>query len=345
MNATLRRAAWFAAVLALAACKKDDAIDRVKAEVDKAPDADPVQMTVTVAKPAVALGDDIVFHFKLTNTAKSTVKATLPRLDQHAVSFRVREPDGSVATVTRIHGEPQGDGHWKYEGMEAKDLAPGESAEGDVSTVAIEAGTLGFAAQYYRPGAPGVQTGPTIEITVTPADAARPRLGVQMETSHGPYTAVLRPDVAYNTCESFATLVKKGFYSGLKFHRIINGFMAQGGDPAGTGGGSSEYYIPLEATPEVKLRHTRGVLSMARTGGTRIAQDTAGSQFFLMFTRYPSLDRDYPREQGGDGFGYTAFAQMVEGDDTLTKLESAGSPSGAPKELVQIQTAKLVELK
>jgi len=291
----------------------------------------------------VALGDEIVFHFKLTNTAKSPVKATLPRLDSRSVSFRVRQPDGSIGIVTRIHGEPQGDGRWKYESLDAKDLAPGESAEADVSTIAIESGTLGFTAQYYRAGAPAVQSAPTIEITVTPADPALPRLGVQMETSHGPYTAVFRPDVAYNTCESFATLVKRGFFSGLKFHRIIKGFMAQGGDPAGNGSGGPGYFIPLEATPTVKLRHTRGVMSMGRTPIPRIGQDTAGSQFFLMFTSYPSLDRDSPQ---GDGFGYTAFAQMAEGEETLKKLEATAGPGdGPPRELVQIQTAKLVQVK
>jgi peptidyl-prolyl cis-trans isomerase B (cyclophilin B) len=342
VNIALSRTACVAVFLAAAACKKEDAIERVKNEVEKAPDADPVQMTVTVAKPTVTLGDDIVFHFKLTNTAKSAVKATLPRLDQRSVSFRVREPDGTIATVTRIHGEPTPQGRWNFEPMDAKDLAPGESVEGDVSTVAVEAGSLGFAAQYYRAGAPAVQTAPSIEVTVTPADAARPRLGAALDTTHGSYTAVFRPDVAYNTCESFATLVKKGFYSGLKFHRIIRGFMAQGGDPQGNGGGGPGYFLPLEATVPVKLRHTRGVMSMGRTPIPRIGQDTAGSQFFLMFTSYPSLDRD----QCDDHFGYTAFAQMAEGDDTLTKLEATAGPGdGAPRELVQIKSAKLVQVK
>jgi cyclophilin family peptidyl-prolyl cis-trans isomerase len=345
VNTALRRAACLAAVLAVAACaKKEDAIDAVKRETAAEPAADPVQMTVTCAKPSVALGDDIAFHFKLTNTAKTPVKTTLPLLDQRSISFRVTEPDGKIATVTRIHGTPNPAGKWDFEPMDAKDLAPGESAEGDVSTVAVEAGKLGYAAMYYRAGAPAVQTAPAIEITVTPPDAARPHLGVQLDTSHGSYTARLRPDVAYNTCESFATLVKRGYFAGAKFHRIIAGFMAQGGDPKGSGEGGPGYYIPLEAN--VALRHTRGVLSMARMGCDsfpRIGQDTAGSQFFLMFTPHPDLDRD----QCADHFGYTAFGEMTDGDETLTKLEAtAGGPATGdrPKENVQIQAARLVTL-
>lgn len=346
MKTTLRRTAFVAALAAVAACKKEDAIDRVKGDAERAPDKDPVQLAVTVAKPAVALGDDIVFHFKLTNAGKSVVKATLPRLDQRSVSFQVTEPGGAVATVTRIHGEPSPQGRWQFEAMDAKDLAAGESVEADVSTVAVQAGSLGFAPQYYRAGAPAVQTAPTIQITVTPADAARPRLGVKLDTSHGPYTARFRPDVAYNTCESFATLAKRGFFSGVKFHRIIKGLMAQGGDPKGDGSGGPGYYLPLEATVPVKLRHTRGVMSMGRMGREacgRIAQDTAGCQFFLMFATRPDLDRD----GCSDGFGYTAFGELAEGDETLTKLEAtAGGPANGdrPTELVQIKTARLVTL-
>ena len=88
-------------------------------------------------------------------------------VDQRSVSFRVRRPDGSVATVTRIHGEPTPEGRWQFEAMDAKDLAPGESVEADVSTVAVEAGKLGYTAQYYRAGAPALQTAPAIEVTVT----------------------------------------------------------------------------------------------------------------------------------------------------------------------------------
>ena len=105
MIVTLRRSAALAVCLAAGACKKDNAIERVTSEqtVDQpAAAGEPVQLAVTVEKPEVALGDDIVFHFKLTNGGKSPVAVNVPRLDKRSASFRVRRPDGGVATVTRI---------------------------------------------------------------------------------------------------------------------------------------------------------------------------------------------------------------------------------------------------
>lgn len=345
MIVTLRSTAALAVLLAATGgCKKESAIDRVKAETvggaaapaaPSAPaSADPVQLSVTVADAAVALGDDIVFRFKLTNTDKSAVQVNVPRLDKRSASFRVRRPGGGIATVTRIRAELSDRGEFVYDAPNVRQLAPGESLEQDVSVVAIESGKLAFTPIYVRQGAVSALTGATIDVDVTPADPKAPRLGVKLETSHGPYTAVFRPDVAFNTVESFATLVKRGYYTGLKFHRILAGFMAQGGDPKGTGEGGPGYFLPLEAN--LALRHTRGVMSMARTN----IPDTAGSQFFIMFATRPDLD------QGR----YTTFAQMVDGEETVKRLESVpvgpsmqGEPS-APKVLVQIQSARLVTL-
>ncbi len=344
MNATIRRTAVLAVALAALGCKKETAIERVANEVALPSGADPVQLAVSVAKTDVTLGDDIVFRIKLTNAGQSKVTVNVPRLDSRSVSFRVRRSDGWIATVTRIHADISDRGAFVWKPADVKELAPGESFEKDVSTMAIEAGKLAFTASYVRQGAPAPLAGPTIDVTVTPADPKAPRLGVAMETSHGNYTAVFRPDVAYNTVEAFATLVKSGFYTDLKFHRILKRFMAQGGDPLGTGGGDSDYYLPIEAN--VKLRHTRGVMSMARTGIPGIGKDTAGTQFFLMFATRPDLDRD----QCQDGIGYTTFAEMVEGEETLKKLEAIpcspnaqGEPS-VPKEVVQIRSATLVTL-
>jgi peptidyl-prolyl cis-trans isomerase B (cyclophilin B) len=238
-----------------------------------------------------------------------------------------------VSTVTRIHAElgPRG---FEWEAPEVKTLAPGQSLEEDVTTVAVQAGPVTITPSYTRQGAAAALVSAPVEVNVAAKDAKAPRLGVRLETSHGPYTAVFRPDVAYNTVESFATLVKRGFYSGLKFHRILKGFMAQGGDPKGTGEGGPGYFLPIEAN--LRLRHTRGVMSMARSQ----PPDTAGSQFFIMFETNEQLD------QGR----YTTFAEMKEGDETLKKLEAVpvgmnaqGEPS-VPKETVLIQSAHLVTL-
>ncbi len=113
--------------------------------------------------------------------------------------------------------------------------------------------------------------------------------------------AELYPEVAPNTVRNFVSLVQKGFYDGLTFHRVIPGFMIQGGDPKGTGSGGPGYTIPGEFTQngfQNDLLHTRGVLSMART----MDPDSAGSQFFIMTSDAPHLDGQY-----------AAFGQIIEG--------------------------------
>ena len=120
--------------------------------------------------------------------------------------------------------------------------------------------------------------------------------------------AELYPDIAPNTVNNFISLVKKGYYDGLIFHRVINGFMIQGGCPDGTGMGGPGYSIKGEfAQNGVKndLVHTEGVLSMARS----MMPNSAGSQFFIMHKTSPHLDG-----------AYAAFGKVVEGMDVVNKI-------------------------
>lgn len=122
--------------------------------------------------------------------------------------------------------------------------------------------------------------------------------------------AELYPDVAPNTVNNFVSLVKKGFYDGLIFHRIIAGFMIQGGDPDGTGMGGPGYSIKGEFNYngfDNSLKHSRGVLSMARAQHP----DSAGSQFFITHANAPHLDGQY-----------AAFGKLIEGEDVLDKIAS-----------------------
>jgi len=122
--------------------------------------------------------------------------------------------------------------------------------------------------------------------------------------------AELYPDVAPNTVNNFISLVKKGFYDGLIFHRVIAGFMIQGGDPEGSGMGGPGYSIKGEFNyngVENNLKHSRGVLSMARAQHP----DSAGSQFFIMHADAPHLDGKY-----------AAFGKLVEGEDVLDSIAS-----------------------
>ena len=122
--------------------------------------------------------------------------------------------------------------------------------------------------------------------------------------------AELYPDVAPNTVNNFISLVKKVFYDGLIFHRVIAGFMIQGGDPEGSGMGGPGYSIKGEFNyngVENNLKHSRGVLSMARAQHP----DSAGSQFFIMHADAPHLDGQY-----------AAFGKLVEGEDVLDSIAS-----------------------
>ena len=120
--------------------------------------------------------------------------------------------------------------------------------------------------------------------------------------------AELYPEVAPNTVNNFISLINKGFYDGVIFHRVIPGFMIQGGDPQGTGAGGPGYSIRGEFTSNRflnELKHTRGVLSMART----MDPNSAGSQFFIMHEDAPHLDGQY-----------AAFGKVIEGMEAVDKI-------------------------
>ncbi|KYH32445.1 putative bifunctional phosphatase/peptidyl-prolyl cis-trans isomerase [Clostridium tepidiprofundi DSM 19306] len=122
--------------------------------------------------------------------------------------------------------------------------------------------------------------------------------------------AELYPDIAPNTVKNFISLVKKGFYNGVIFHRVIPGFMIQGGCPNGTGMGDPGYSIKGEFSSngfKNDLKHTEGVLSMARTNDP----NSAGSQFFIMVASAPHLDGNY-----------AAFGKLIEGIDVAKEIVS-----------------------
>jgi len=151
-----------------------------------------------------------------------------------------------------------------------------------------------------------------------------------LHTSEGDLTAELNHEAAPQHVRNILYLTELGYYDGLKFHRIIPGFMAQGGCPLGRGNGGPGYSIRLETTPKAK-HDAPGVLSMARSANP----NSAGSQFFLTFAPQPRLDG-----------GYTVFGRMVEGEDTLKKLEAAGNPNPRsngvpPRKTITITSAEI----
>lgn len=142
--------------------------------------------------------------------------------------------------------------------------------------------------------------------------AKNPQVTFTMENGDT-MVAELYPEIAPNTVNNFLSLASKGFYDGLIFHRVIRGFMIQGGDPEGQGFGGPGYSIKGEFSQngfQNDLKHTKGVLSMARS----MMPDSAGSQFFIMHADSPHLDG-----------AYAAFGKVTEGLDVIDKIANTAT--------------------
>ncbi|MCQ2505643.1 MAG: peptidylprolyl isomerase [Lachnospiraceae bacterium] len=155
---------------------------------------------------------------------------------------------------------------------------------------------------------------------------------VRFEMENGDVmVAELYEDVAPNTVKNFVSLVKKGFYNGLTFHRVIPGFMIQGGCPNGTGTGNPGYSIHGEFMSngfDNNLKHDRGVLSMARA----MHPDSAGSQFFIMHQKAPHLDGQY-----------AAFGAIIEGIEVVDKIASTDTDWNDKPYVPQVMKSVTVE--
>ena len=141
-----------------------------------------------------------------------------------------------------------------------------------------------------------------------------------MEIPHGKVVIEMRPDLAPKHVARIKELAREGFYDGVAFHRVIDGFMAQGGDPTGTGSGGSGKKLPAEFSAEP---HVRGVCSMARTQDP----NSADCQFFIVFGDATFLDRQY-----------TVWGKVVSGMDAVDKLKR-GEPVREPDRIVSMRVA------
>ncbi len=161
----------------------------------------------------------------------------------------------------------------------------------------------------------------TATSAVAQQPAADPQNTVYLDTKDGRVTIRLRPDLAPKHVEQIKTLVKRGFYDGVVFHRVIDGFMAQTGDPTGTGTGGSDL-------PDLKAEfnaepHVRGTCSMARTN----APHSANSQFFICFDDARFLDKQY-----------TVWGKVTEGMENVDKIKR-GEPVRDPDSIVSMKVA------
>lgn len=172
-------------------------------------------------------------------------------------------------------------------------------------------------------GAIALQTGCGNKEKAVPTNPENPQVTIEMDDGKK-IVIELMPEYAPNSVNNFISLVQSGYYDGVVFHRVIPGFMIQGGDPTGTGAGGPGYSIKGEFAnngfTQNTLKHTRGVISMARQGNPYdppSAYDTAGSQFFIMHDDYPSLDNDY-----------AAFGKVLTGMKVVDKIVSVPTVDG-----------------
>ena len=160
---------------------------------------------------------------------------------------------------------------------------------------------------------------------------SNPIVTIEMEDG-GVMKAELYPEIAPNTVNNFISLVKQGFYDGVIFHRVIPGFMIQGGDPKGVGVGGPGYCIRGEFAAngfKNDLKHSRGVLSMART----MAPNSAGSQFFIMHEDSPHLDGQY-----------AAFGKVIEGIEVVDRICSVRTDYNDKPRIPQVMKKVTVEI-
>ena len=181
----------------------------------------------------------------------------------------------------------------------------------------LVAAAAALAAQ--APSAPAVEPAVKTVAILPPAEiSANPENRLTLELSTGGKVVILlRPDAAPAHVERIRALVKSGFYNGLTFHRVISGFMAQGGDPTGTGSGGSK--LPDLQAEFNSLPHLRGTVSAARTQ----EPNSANSQFFIVFSPRVSLDRNY-----------TVFGRVIEGMAAVDAI-APGEPPAEPTRIVR----------
>ncbi len=162
-------------------------------------------------------------------------------------------------------------------------------------------------------------------LAAQPAKAADPENTLYLDLAWGRVVIEMRPDLAPQHVARIKELVRKGFYDGTPFHRVIAGFMAQGGDPTGTGTGGSGLKLPAEFSGE---HFTRGVVGMARSS----SPNSADSQFFIMLGTTPSLD-----------YKYTIWGKVIEGMEHVDKItkgsESENGIVSRPDKIVRMRVA------
>lgn len=252
----------------------------------------------------VNLGDTIKAVVTVTNDGDVPAALPKPELWISSVSLRVaRESDPAESFIMRIGGEP----------ADLK-LKPGESISETLEFPAVEAGDFNLEALYRPTGRIHPQFIDTeVERSAPAALKVRDngkQLRARLSTEAGEIKLEFYPAKALNHVTSFVTLAKKGYFDGISFHRVVPGFVIQGGDPTGSGSGGPGYRLPAEFN---EIKHVPGILSMARTQDPH----SAGSQFFVCTADCPNLDSQY-----------TVFGRVIEGLEAVMQIGESEANAG-----------------
>lgn len=265
-----------------------------------------MSVNIKADKDTYQLGDTMRLTVTVTNEGAVPVEVPKPELCLHSVSIHVtRRPDAPTpeSYITRIKG---GSGNAK--------LKPGDSVSGVIELPAVDPhGQLIEA--YYRPTGnihpyfegTDVEVSNRIPVKV---HAGGKKLYAKIDTEAGEIKLEFFADRAMNHVASFVELARKGYYDGIKYHRVVPGFVIQGGDPTGTGGGGPGYKLPAEFN---EIHHDPGMLSMARTSDPH----SAGSQYFLCTADCGGLDNEY-----------TVFGKVVDGMGAVMQIGESESNAG-----------------
>lgn len=273
---------------------------------------------VTLSAPEeVAVGAMITLAVNVKNAGDQSLVVREPLFDYRSIDFRVKFEDGVESRLTRYHpraGEPSM--------LVGQDLAEEGSINLEHPVPAIAAGSWRFQ-PIFRGARGGPYEGAWRSVQVLPLDNGASRSLLRFQTGAGVIDAALWPSTAPATALHMAGLASEGFFDGLTFHRVIQGFMIQGGCPLGNGTGDPGYTIEAEFSERT---HLAGVLSMARNADPYenmgsdprdMFRNSAGSQFFLCEADSAFLDGRY-----------TAFGQVVSGMDVVKQIAAAPAEWG-----------------
>jgi cyclophilin family peptidyl-prolyl cis-trans isomerase len=293
-----------------------------------------LKLTLSAPQNEIVIGDWIQIDLTVANMTDKEMKIIKPILDIDSVSFIIKntplsakEKDWSFSYSIIT---PSVYDH-KKNNMEQITLGKTGTPEAEFKTK-FNIPTVTLASwqikAYYQGGSEIVSSEP-LDFKIIPPKSEKGEikdgeLTATIETSKGNMSCRFFFDAAPNTVLNFVKLAKDGFYNNLIFHRIIKGFMIQGGDPQGTGGGSPGYSIKAEFN---KNKHLKGTLSMARSSHN----DSAGSQFFICLQPQQRLDNQY-----------TTFGELLEGTDVLDAIGSV--KTGANDRPLENVTIKKVSL-